>query len=85
MTVKDDGEHSTSPELHVPKQETDSLAGAKRKAAEEPSSPTASKRIKHDQDATEELDRKAMKPIPFPEKVRATPFSEGPPRPRPRF
>ncbi|CAI6090346.1 unnamed protein product [Clonostachys chloroleuca] len=41
---------------------------AKRKAEEEPSSPSASKRIKQDQDAAEEVDRKAMKPIPFPEK-----------------
>lgn len=43
--------------------------GAKRKAEEEPSSPSATKRIKSDDEAPKEIDRKAMKPIPFPEKV----------------
>ncbi|RYC57840.1 hypothetical protein CHU98_g8372 [Xylaria longipes] len=39
----------------------------KRKASNEPSSPNASKRPKHNDDSNE-LDKKAMKPIPFPEK-----------------
>ncbi|KAF3357523.1 Pre-mRNA-splicing factor 18 [Verticillium dahliae VDG1] len=41
----------------------------KRKASEDPSSPAASKRIKHDESAEPEPEPKvAMKPIPFPEK-----------------
>ncbi|MBE3045322.1 hypothetical protein IMZ48_22780 [Candidatus Bathyarchaeota archaeon] len=42
--------------------------GPKRKAEEEPSSPTPSKRIK--QSESSEPDKKqTIKPIPFPEKV----------------
>jgi hypothetical protein len=70
MTVKDDGKHSDFLHTRYAKHRADTVPGAKRKAEEEPSSPSASKRIKQDQDATEEVDRKAMKPIPFPEKVR---------------
>lgn len=47
------------------------LPGAKRKAEEEPESPSAAKRVKHDDDASEETEKKPeMKRIPFPEKVR---------------
>jgi hypothetical protein len=44
--------------------------GTKRKAEEEPSSPSAAKRIKQDdaEDSPEEK-KPALKPIPFPEKV----------------
>ncbi|KAF3073406.1 Histone acetyltransferase GCN5, partial [Trichoderma lentiforme] len=44
--------------------------GGKRKAEDDPSSPTSSKRVKHDEDAAEEAEQKPveMKPIPFPEK-----------------
>lgn len=46
--------------------------GAKRKASEEPESPTAAKRIKHDEDAPEEPEKEPLKRIPFPEKVSLT-------------
>jgi hypothetical protein len=47
------------------------LQGTKRKASEDPSSPSASKRIKHAEsvEPAEEQKPMAMKPIPFPEKV----------------
>jgi histone acetyltransferase len=41
---------------------------AKRKATEEPASPVATKRIKHN-DSVEPEKKPVMKPIPFPEKV----------------
>ncbi|KAL7811863.1 Bromodomain-containing protein [Trichoderma gracile] len=42
----------------------------KRKAEDDPVSPAASKRVKHDEDAAESTEQKPveMKPIPFPEK-----------------
>lgn len=43
----------------------------KRKAEEEPDSPSEAKRVKHDEDSAEPVEKKqVMKPIPFPEKVR---------------
>jgi histone acetyltransferase len=49
----------------------DSLADGKRKAEEEPDSPSDAKRVKHDEDSVEPVEEKkpVMKPIPFPEKV----------------
>lgn len=44
-------------------------ADGKRKASDEPSSPTASKRAKHSEDLNELEKKRAIKPIPFPEKV----------------
>lgn len=44
----------------------------KRKAEEEPSSPTPSKRIKQDESVEPPEKKSAMKPIPFPEKVNKT-------------
>ena len=49
----------------------------KRKAEEEPSSPSAAKRIKQSESAEPEK-KQAMKPIPFPEKVRPSPLSHHP-------
>ncbi|KAJ3566850.1 hypothetical protein NPX13_g6981 [Xylaria arbuscula] len=40
----------------------------KRKASDEPSSPTASKRVKHSEENEPADPKAAMKPIPFPEK-----------------
>jgi histone acetyltransferase len=47
-------------------------ADGKRKAEEEPDSPSEAKRVKHDEESVEPSEDKkpAMKPIPFPEKVR---------------
>ena len=52
-----------------------SYTGAKRKASEDPSSPAASKRLKHDDSAEpqEEEKKQELKPIPFPDKVRMAP------------
>lgn len=44
-----------------------SSPGVKRKASEEPSSPSAAKRLKNE--AGEPEKKPVMKPIPFPEKV----------------
>lgn len=45
----------------------------KRKAEEEPSSPTPSKRIKQDESVEPPEKKPAIKPIPFPEKANITP------------
>ena len=51
-------------------QVADNYLDGKRKAEEEPSSPTPSKRIKTDEEPDEVTDKKPkIKPIPFPEKV----------------
>jgi hypothetical protein len=57
------------------------VADGKRKAEDDPVSPAASKRVKHDEDAAEATEQKPveMKPIPFPEKVR-DPFLSPPSR-----
>ncbi|KAH8159249.1 hypothetical protein CIB48_g9003 [Xylaria polymorpha] len=49
------------------KDESKSIRHGKRKASDEPSSPSASKRSKYNNDSNE-LDKKTIKPIPFPEK-----------------
>ena len=43
----------------------------KRKAAEEPDAPKASKRVKNSQTASPEQDKRSLKLIPFREKVSA--------------
>lgn len=46
-------------------------ADIKRKASEDLTSPSASKRVKHDASAEpQDAIKPALKPIPFPEKVR---------------
>jgi len=47
-----------------------SAADGKRKAAEEPSSPTATKRVKHNESTEPEKKPRIVPAIPFPEKVR---------------
>ncbi|KAG5921896.1 histone acetyltransferase [Claviceps africana] len=54
--------------------------GTKRKASVDPSSPSASKRLKHHDEGAEQGDGKkstALKPIPFPEKVRLGTAAKG--------
>lgn len=46
------------------------VSGGKRKASEDPSSPSVAKRIKRSASAEVEESKLGMKPIPFPEKVR---------------
>ena len=43
----------------------------KRKAADEPDAPKASKRVKNSHTASPEQEKRSLKVIPFPEKVSA--------------
>lgn len=56
---------------HVPstRRHTDLFADSKRKALDDPGSPSANKRIKNSHPAATEAERKPLKVVPFPEKV----------------